>query len=638
MKETKTNNSIKEQDIISSVSMFKEVNFSHTESVLINEYVKINLDIKEYSSKPAGYEIGVISKRIVDHPTEISIEELSKEIVKGKTFTPACFKTINREQKRSNDYWASQQVFALDFDQGLTIDEALKDKFFQTNAAFLYTTFSHTEEHHKFRIVFVLDEEVKIYKDFESVMNKLLELYPYADNACKDGSRLFFGGKKAIPFNYENRLILDEIIDRSPLQDIKNNLINMSDSRVQQAQPNFSNNNVQLIKAKDIKRLQDNLDIKSITLSSNEVTDYLKKQDLRLFLGISTTGNFIDIFHDEVNPSASIYQSKKGNGHWLYKCFSSSYPFVGTIIHVAERLLHCTTVQAKKFLMEVYKITIYESKAVKEFKESIDIYKELLRSDELEEIHPNFYKVFNRYGHLQDLYMLLDLTKEFITNDSDPRIVFFHSIRTLAKHFGRSVPATGTRLNFLTLFNVTKKLDESEIPDNLLSLQNNSKRAKHYQYRNSTYELPMYTYDFFCQIDDLCKEWLQKGCTSRTISYEGIMRTFGRKEADRVFPQDMGKEIAELNGDIVSAIHYTTMKLIEHKGWTTEKEVLECLSSQLRTDKAFKIGQFKRCIGEMLDAYELEIISTNKRIKANMGITEEFMNKQSFPKIIRPKK
>ncbi|MBT2697029.1 hypothetical protein J7E79_06340 [Bacillus sp. ISL-40] len=605
--------------------------------------MKIILDTVEYSSKPSGREIGLINNRIIQcNPVEIEAAKLGEEVIKGKTFIPATFKSIDGSIKRSKVNWESQQVIALDFDEGLTLDEAKNDVFFKQHAAFLYTTFRHMRSHHKFRVVFVLDKPLTQYKDFEYIIDNLLKRYPQADRACRDGSRLFFGGKEAIPFDFNNQLKVTSFagLNTTPLQDIQGNL-DMSVTRVH-TNPEASHsviyaNHNELIRDRNIKKLQELLHIEPFTLSANEVLDYLKKQDLRALLGIRTEGNFNDIFHDEVNPSASIYQSNRKNGHWLYNCHSSSNPFTGTILHVIQRLLECSVVGAKKFLMELYMIEIYESEAVKEFKESIDIYKELLRSDELEEIHPNFYKVFNRYGHLQDLYLLLDLTKEYITNDSDPRIVFYHSIRTLAKQFGRSTSSTGARMNFLTLFRVTWKLDELEIPESLLLTQKKHKSVNQFQYRSSTYELPMYTYDFFCQIDEMCKIWLDKGCTGRTISYEGIMRTFGRDEADRVFPQDKGKEIAELNEEVVSNIQFNTLKLVQSKGWTTEKEILDLVKLNFRGQQEFKNKQFKRCIAEMVDAYGLEIIPSNKKLKEEMGITEEDMSKASFPKIIRKK-
>ncbi|MBU8689501.1 hypothetical protein KM918_19470 [Priestia megaterium] len=605
--------------------------------------MKMIFDTVEYSSKPSGSEIGAINNRIIQYlPVDIDVAEMVQEVTKGKTFTPAIFKLVNGSIKRSKVNWESQQVIALDFDEGLTLEEAKNNTFFQQNAAFLYTTFRHKESHHKFRVVFILDRPLTRYKDFESLMDSLLERYPQADRACRDGSRLFFGGREAIPFDFSNRLRTSSFagLNITPLQDIESNL-DMSVTRVNtNPKPSHSviyANHVELIRNRNIKELQELLDLETVTVSNNEVLDYLKKQDLRVFLGIREEGNFIDIFHDEDNPSASIYQSYRNNGHWLYKCHSTSRPFTGTILHVVQRLLECSVVEAKKFLMELYRIEIYESEAVREFKESIDIYKELLRSEELEEIHPHFYKVFNRYGHLQDLYILLDLAKEFVTNDSDPRIVFYHSIRTLAQHFGRSTSATGTRMNFFTLFKVTKKLDESEVPEKLLSIQKKNKRDNYYQYRSNTYELPIYTYEFFYHVDEMCKIWLEKGCSGRTISYEGIMRTFGRQEADRIFPQDNGKEISELNEEVVSQIHLTTLRLIEYKGWATEKEVLSRIPYYFKGQQEFKTQQFKRCIGEMLDSYGLEIIPSNKKIKEEMGITEEEMSKFSFPKIIRKK-
>lgn len=605
--------------------------------------MKLLLDTVEYSSKPEGKEVGLINNRIIRcDPVDIDAANLAVEVTKGKTFIPATFKSLDGSIKRSKANWESQQVVALDFDEGMTLDEAINDVFFKKHAAFLYTTFRHKESHHKFRVVFVLDKPLTRYKDYEDMIDNLLDCYPQADRACRDGSRLFFGGKEVIPFDFENQIRVSSLagLNRTPLQDIQGNLplsITRVHTNPEASHSNIYANNVELISNRNIKKLQELLHIETVTLSKNEVLDYLKRQDLRAFLGIRTEGNFIDIFHDEDTPSSSIYQSSKKNGHWLYKCHSTSKPFAGTILHVVQKLLGCTIVDSKKFLMELYRIEIYESEAVKEFKESIDIYKEFLRSDVLEDIHPHFYKVFNKYGHLQDLYLLLDLAKEYITNDADPRIVFYHSIRTLAQHFGRSTSATGTRMNFFTLFNLTRKLDESELPEKLLKIQKSSKRENHFQYMSNTYELPMYTFEFFRQIDEMCRVWLDKGCTGRTISYEGIMRTFGRNDADRVFPQDKGKEIAELNEKVVSSIQFNTLKLVQSKGWTTEKEILDKVKLYFKGQQEFKTKQFKRCIAEMVDAYGLEIIPSNKKLKEEMGITETELSKASFPKIIRKK-
>ncbi|HGE7613612.1 hypothetical protein NST86_06535 [Bacillus sp. FSL L8-0199] len=66
---------------------------------------------------------------------------------------------------------------------------------------------------------------------------------------------------------------------------------------------------------------------------------------------------------------------------------------------------------------------------------------------------------------------------------------------------------------------------------------------------------------------------------------------------------------------------------------------------ELRIDKRGNIvfspitGMYAKgkSVGEMLDSYDLEIIPSNKKIKEEMGITEEDMSRFSFPKIIRKK-
>lgn len=78
--------------------------------------VKIHMLDKKYSSKPDNKEIGRISKRITDQITETGIAAFAREVGENeKPFTPALF-----HGGRKNDNFAQQEVFALDFDGGLT--------------------------------------------------------------------------------------------------------------------------------------------------------------------------------------------------------------------------------------------------------------------------------------------------------------------------------------------------------------------------------------------------------------------------------------------------------------------------------------------------------------------------------------
>ena len=81
-------------------------------------------------------------------------------------------------------------------------------------------------------------------------------------------------------------------------------------------------------------------------------------------------------------------------------------------------------------------------------------------------------------------------------------------------------------MNFLTFFKLISKLNSDQIPMELFEYQLKSKRKKGHKYLNSTYELNIYSYQFFNRLDDMCALSIEKGCTTKTVNYEGILRNF----------------------------------------------------------------------------------------------------------------
>lgn len=592
--------------------------------------MKIMLDSQAFKSKPRTYENIVINNGMLKCPKDISLEKLAEEIIMGKTFTPAFFVEKKGGIKRQKPYWYSQQVVALDFDDGMSLEEACK--IFSEKAAFIYTTFSHTEEWHKFRVVFALDKPTYSFEAIEGLLNRLLMMYP-ADKQCKDCTRLFYGGKEIIELNYNNRIKItdfdEEVSCRTKegelLYPAKNLKQPKADKVPKVSLKSCSNKNIakniELIRQKNLNELHRRINAEPKVVHNNfEMMDYLKQQDLRLYLGIQGSGSFIDIFHDESNPSAGIFTSNKNNGHQLYKCHSDTFPFVGTIFHITQSLIGCSAAEVRKFLMDLYRIELVENEVQKGLRDDIDFYKELLQSEDLEEVYPNFYKLFSRYDYLQDLYVLLDLVKEHLPAGDDPRLLFHHSIETIAKKFNRSTSATHTRINLFSFFKLVTKLESHEIPPHLLEIQQASKQKKKHKYRNSTYELPLRDYNFFSELDDMSRIWMEKGCTTDSVNYEGILRNFGLEEANRCFPQDKGRTITPLGEDVTSIITQNAMELIESFGYTSEQEILDNVMLYFKGQQKFKKKQFKICMGELIDGYDLERIRLNKELKDKLNI------------------
>lgn len=175
--------------------------------------VKLLLDSVKYNQKPTSKEeITSICKRLNNtNPTEITVKELIKEITypNGKSFCPATF-----NGNRKNENWCSQQIFVLDFDSKISLEIVLKRlNEYGLDCTAAYSTFNDTPEHPKFRVMWQLENVISDQVSREEIQTALMLLFPECDQACKDASRMYFGGKKVIYENYKYTLDLPLLID-----------------------------------------------------------------------------------------------------------------------------------------------------------------------------------------------------------------------------------------------------------------------------------------------------------------------------------------------------------------------------------------------------------------------------------------
>lgn len=99
---------------------------------------------------------------------------------------------------------------AVDIDEGLRIEDAEADPFFQAYASILYPTVSHTPEAHRFRIVFELEVPLTSIADIELGLTGLSARFG-GDQACTDAGRIFCSNPGCIPTVYGNVLPAAEV-------------------------------------------------------------------------------------------------------------------------------------------------------------------------------------------------------------------------------------------------------------------------------------------------------------------------------------------------------------------------------------------------------------------------------------------
>lgn len=158
--------------------------------------VTVSLDYQTYKRKPKKSDISKLSVRTAASPCSINMEDLAYKVgQEGHTFCPAVFKA----GKRKADHFGEMQIFALDFDSGVSFEEIENRAIrYHLPIAFAYHTFSSTADFQKFRVIFINDVPVDNRHAAEIMIKMLMKIFGEADGNCKDVSRMFFGGKGLI--------------------------------------------------------------------------------------------------------------------------------------------------------------------------------------------------------------------------------------------------------------------------------------------------------------------------------------------------------------------------------------------------------------------------------------------------------
>ena len=163
-----------------------------------------------FKEKPQGKQCGWVQKSLTE--TDITIEELADALCHGASFKPG---VLQGGMKADN--WTLQQLFGLDFDNGMCIEEAY-NKVISLGIVpcFMYTTFSHKEEHHKFRMIFCNDTVITDGSIRDKLQATLMGAVGWIDEVCFNRDRLFFGGKgnEVLYPSYDSKINAEAVIDK----------------------------------------------------------------------------------------------------------------------------------------------------------------------------------------------------------------------------------------------------------------------------------------------------------------------------------------------------------------------------------------------------------------------------------------
>lgn len=620
----------------------------------LQESFTIMLDDHPYSQKPDTTEVGGIVNRLLESPTELTIDELIQRIEQGKTVLPALFRHAHNGQiRKQKEYWSNQQLIFLDFDNETEVPDPLPDKpnnkkkikdvrmtyeeateHFKDKATFVYKSFSCTDNHPKFRVVIALDRVIHSRSIIERIFSQFKKLYPYIDSKCLEQSRIFFGGYDVHKLNPNNRLNVDEMLDNNEgdILGVHNNLScidinvplpNPSHKSINSNHTYISNNNIQHIISNNIQQLQSAVNPNPTSLSKSELYEQLYRIDFSNLLGVNNKHPCL--YHNDTNASAHI-KVRESTGHYVYHCFGCG--FTGNIITCIEKLFADRNVKIKRgvvieMLRRIYMIDIELTEWGKQQKQELESNISLLLSNEIAELEPDLYKlIVKSIPNLIALhYLAIDGIASEDFTDKDGNVLFRKDLRSLTAALGKgSKDKVAKEINFYTYLGMINKINPVDLPKDLKIKVAQHQFNNKYKYKENFYSFPSYTYGVRKFAEQKAVEWKQKGYLKTALTREMLFRGHGEEEANRVYPQMNGEKFADINEETASELIRIGLLLIQQKGWTTEKEIENNLHLYWKGQGRYKSNMMKTIRAEFLESYGLVKKSLNKELADRLGI------------------
>lgn len=607
-----------------------------------------------FKDKPQGKQCGWVQKSLTQ--VNITIENLADALVHGASFKPGVLVGGNKAEN-----WIEQQLFGLDFDDGIRIEEVYNKVIsLGITPCFMYTTFSHKEEHHKFRMIFCNDTVITDGNIRDKLQAALMGVIGGIDEVCFNRDRLFFGGKghTVLYPDYDTRINAESIIEKywnddfeqyisnakpkskkkkdSTAAGIKNKVTDTTEEH-----STYENLNVKAIKEHDIEYLRKVLAHDPIEFENkNEFWDYIYSElDIAELIDIDDPRSFCCVLHDDHNPSANIFTTQ--NSVQKYRCCSENLTL--NIKQLIELLGDFKSeYKAIQFIMNIYNLSIKESQWSIEQRENIDLMISNITLNKFKELCPQADK---NIKYAKDTFlMMLSIARNNIYSEkfsnNDGEIVFYVTNKKLSEYLGKSnsqkkIDKVSKYVKMLVYHDLIRILDNDQIPKELL--KNALKYTNGNKNRANFYAIPSWVIQQLSTIENNGVRWKEKGYRIAGISFDMFYRSEGFDVAASIYPQYKKKK--NEYGEIVDRtttktsdvrtlkISEVILQCIQRKGYCTEKEVVYILGNKYRYEVTET--QIKRSLNEIMDLYGL------KKVKANKALKEQYhIKSDGYPNII----
>lgn len=607
--------------------------------------ITTNIDSRQYNEKPT--DLAFLSKRLRNSTRTITVKELAEALGQGQTILSGVY-----NGSMSPADFEGSQIIAIDFDntypvghpfegqrfrtneikpeyQYMTIKKVLQDEFTLGNGAFIYKTFSYDSQHEKFRLVFILSHIITNVDQFKELYDSVLDHFPSADKVVGQPNRIFFGGSAVVEIDHSNRL--DSSLYAKGLSNLS--ALGKKKSFVAQGAPVYK-----LIKEGNHEAVKDKWSRFQVNVSSRSQFIALMKQiDLVELLEVQNYTHK-SIIRMEENPSCSVY--RKDNGNYLYKDFAVNKNYdLFTLIQclapyqwsngISRKLSYS---KAVNLVLELTGSSISLSEKLKDIYIQFDDFKDILLSDELQELHPEIYKIFGRYGYVSHVNAIIDIFKSKVYETEQGQIAMsWLSVENLSKRLGIGKDKTNSLLKLMTLVNIVELLPEAKIPAEILKIINTNqlyytdkngalvRRERPRERKSNVYSL-FQKEEFLEQVEEGCDTLIDKGFTMKGLSREWVLRNLGQAEANRVYPQDAHKKQNKKADKFMDKAVQIAQDSIQSQGFIIINELKEAVRNELGLSINQRDFKWKQVENDLIQSYGFQKVRLNKQLKSQLGI------------------
>lgn len=482
---------------------------------LNKDTVEVLLDDKEHTIKPQGKEVGRITKALPQGRRTLSVYELADYLNRGCTIKASLLSSTTKNS------FISSNIVALDVDNKksyTTIDEFMKlTGEAQLKPFMIYETFSSTDEHQRFRVLYRFNRLITDINEINKLYNYVWSLFPEVDlDYSVDYSKILYGGKKVVLVNSS----INNMPDLSNVSFIKPKTVSVV--RIK----DYDNNSIKHITKEEIRANLEALRplYEGQYMDRDNINEKIKLTDL---LNVELGERFRCILpgHNDEHPSARIILDKYNHNEQVYicTCDGSGYRTINLWQDIFN-LSYSGAIKDISSILGIFNYTDYQQKASDFVNLLISYYDDSVPEDIRK--YMDIHKLTSVY------FILLDMVKikaiKPVSKNPNDIAIYISNSEIAAEMKKRDIKGYGDvnrKLNLLSNIGIIRNLTRAEI--------DNSTINKESKYSNNI--------DYYCILD----------LTPKRIEFIKNQITTFKRTGYRTSGSNAQREINSLGEDFV---------------------------------------------------------------------------------------